>query len=97
MNQHEAPLAELKEKRSKGTPVIFVNCLFESDISDRKAFLKTFVKRVEINGNSATVRYELPMGPGANGKDDAWVLSIDTFGGAGVSIGGTHALSFYLL
>jgi site-specific DNA recombinase len=57
--------------------------LVESDISDRKAFLKTFVKRTEIDGNSATMRYKLPMGPRANGKDHASVLPIDTFGGAG--------------
>jgi site-specific DNA recombinase len=62
-------------------PVIFASCL-SSDISDRKAFLKTFVKRIEIDGNSATVKYKLPMGPGSNGKDDASVLPNDIFGGA---------------
>ena len=69
--------------------------LVESDISGRKAFPKTFVINIEIPGNSATAKYGLPVVPGANGKDDASVPIIDTFGGAEVSIGRTSG-AFYV-
>ncbi len=38
--------------------------LVDSDTTDRKAFLRAFVKRIGIDGSSVTVRYKLPVGPG---------------------------------
>lgn len=37
--------------------------LEEVDLVASKAVLRTFVKRIEINGNKATIRYTLPMPP----------------------------------
>ncbi|AOV98748.1 recombinase family protein [Dehalococcoides mccartyi] len=54
--------------------------LAEAEISECKAFLKTFVKKIEINGNEATLKYRLPLPGLKNGKE---VLPIETLGGAG--------------
>lgn len=54
--------------------------LAEAEISECKAFLKTFVKKIEINGNKATLKYRLPLPGLKNGKE---VLPIETLGGAG--------------
>jgi site-specific DNA recombinase len=57
--------------------------LEEADLGSSKAFLKTFVKRVEINGNDAVIRYTLPVPPNGDMKDKVTVLPIDTPGGVG--------------
>jgi len=56
--------------------------LVESELTERKAFLRSFVKRIETDGKSVTVRYRMPIVPGANGWDDVSVLPIDNLGGA---------------
>lgn len=55
--------------------------LVESDLTERKAFLRSFVKRLETDGKSVTVRYKLPLVPGPSGWDDISVLPIDNLGG----------------
>jgi len=70
--------------------------LEESDITERKAFLRSFIKRIEINRDRVIVYYHLPLPRGEKGKVAAEVLPIDTFGGAGVTIGRTFELSFSL-
>ena len=59
------------------------NLLEESEFTERKAFLRSFVRRVEVDGTEVTVRYRLPMPPDGRSEDRAPVLPIDTFGGAG--------------
>ena len=57
--------------------------LVESDLTERKGFLRSFVKRLETDGKTVTVRYKLPLVQGTNGWDDVAVLPIDNLGGAG--------------
>jgi len=59
--------------------------LEESDFTERKAFLRSFVKRVEVDENEITVHYKLPSPPEGKSKERVLVLPIDTFGGAGVT------------
>ena len=57
--------------------------LVESDITERKAFLRSFIKRIEINKDEAIARYHLPLPSDENRKVSAGVLPIVTHGGAG--------------
>ncbi len=57
--------------------------LIESNLTERKAFLRSFVKRIETDGKSVTVRYKLPLVAGPSGWDDVSVLPIDNLGGPG--------------
>ncbi len=58
------------------------NLLEEADFVERKAFLRSFIKRVEISGTQVTVRYKIPM-PAGRELTEAGVLPIETPGGAG--------------
>ena len=58
------------------------NVLDEIDSQERKAFLKSFVKRIVIKGKKAVVQYKLPMPPDGKRKQEIEVLPIDTLGGA---------------
>jgi site-specific DNA recombinase len=51
----------------------------EANIPERKAFLRSFIKRIEINGDQARVTHKLPL---PTGKERVAVLPIETFGGA---------------
>ena len=57
--------------------------LEESDITERKAFLRSFVKRIEVDKERVTVHYTLPMPPDGKSFEQADVLSIGSFGGPG--------------
>ncbi len=57
--------------------------LEESDITERKAFLCSFIKRIEINRDSVMVHYHLPLPQGEKRTMAAEVLPIVTLGGAG--------------
>ena len=57
--------------------------LEESDFTQRKAFLRSFIKRIEINKKQVTIQYHLPLPPGDKEKVTVEILPIDTFGGAG--------------
>ena len=57
--------------------------LEESDITERKAFLRSFVTRVEIDKEQVTVHYTLPMPPDGKSSEQAGVLPIGTLGGEG--------------
>jgi len=37
--------------------------LEEADLTGRKAFLRSFIKRIEVNEKQATIHYNLPMPP----------------------------------
>lgn len=67
--------------------------LEDAGFTDSKTFLRSFVKRIVINGRTATVYYNLPLPPGGKNKS---VLPIDTPGGAGVTIGRTFEMEFSL-
>ena len=56
--------------------------LEEADIAESKAFLRSFIKRIEIDKSQAVVHYSLPV-PYGEGTRAVGVLPIDTPGGAG--------------
>ncbi len=56
--------------------------LKEADITESKAFLRSFIKRVEINNRQAVIHYNLPVPLYQGEKLSAGVLPIDTLGGA---------------
>ena len=55
--------------------------LEESDIIERKAFLRSFIKRIEISSDKAVVYYHLPLPQDEKSKVTAEVLPIITPGG----------------
>ncbi|MFC2060569.1 hypothetical protein ACFLTZ_05740, partial [Chloroflexota bacterium] len=50
----------------------------EASLTERKAFLRSFIKRIEIGGDKVRVIHKLHL---PTGKDKIAVLPIDTFGG----------------
>jgi hypothetical protein len=56
--------------------------LEEADFTERKAFLRSFIKRIEVNKKQVTVYYNLPM-PQDMSSQQVGVLPIDTLGGEG--------------
>jgi site-specific DNA recombinase len=57
--------------------------LGEADILESKAFLRSFIKRIEIDGGSAKIHYVLPMPPDGRMKESLEVLPMVTLGGEG--------------
>jgi site-specific DNA recombinase len=56
--------------------------LSEGDCTQSKAFLRSFVKKVIINGDKAKIQYRLPMSPEGKKIQSVSVLPTDTLGGA---------------
>ena len=56
--------------------------LTESDVARSKAFLRSFVKRIEVAADKVTLWYKLPLPAGSGKKDNTEVLPIVTSGGA---------------
>jgi chromosome segregation ATPase len=42
--------------------------IMEAGITERKAFLRSFIRRIEINGDRATINYLLPFPQGKKGR-----------------------------
>ena len=57
--------------------------LDESDVVQRKAFLRSFVKKVVVGKEEVKLHYALPMPPDVKREQSVGVLPIDTLGGAG--------------
>jgi site-specific DNA recombinase len=57
--------------------------LGEADILETKAFLRSFIKRIDIDGESAKIHYILPIPPDGKMKEPVGVLPMVTFGGEG--------------
>jgi len=58
-------------------------CLLgEAEVLESKAFLRSFIKRVEIDGEHAKIHYILPMPPDGKTRESLGVLPMVTFGGA---------------
>ena len=55
--------------------------LGEADFTESKAFLRSFIKRIVLDGENATIHYNLPMPPDGKKKQSVGVLPIDTLGG----------------
>ena len=58
------------------------NLLEEGDFTQSKTFLRSFVKKVIINGDKAKIQYRLPMPPDGKKTQSLGVLPIVTPGGA---------------
>lgn len=54
--------------------------LDEADFAESKAFLRSFIKRIEVGKETATIYYNLPI-PVSGGKEEVSVLPMVTFGG----------------
>ena len=57
--------------------------LEEAGFAERKGFLRSFIERIEVDGDQVTIRYRLPLPGKGNPREDVRVLPIDTPGGAG--------------
>ena len=57
--------------------------LVETGFTESKTLLRSFVKRIIINRDRATIYYNLPMPPDGKRKQSVGVLPIDTPGGEG--------------
>jgi site-specific DNA recombinase len=55
--------------------------LEEADFTERKAFLRSFIKQIEVNKKQVTVYYNLPMPQDVQSREQVGVLPIDTLGG----------------
>ena len=55
--------------------------LEEADFTERKAFLRSFIKQIEVNKKQVTVYYNLPMPQDVQSREQVGVLPIDTPGG----------------
>ena len=53
--------------------------LEESELTECKAFLRSFIERIDVDGSEATIRYRLPLPQGGKTHDRISVLPIDTF------------------
>jgi site-specific DNA recombinase len=61
-----------------------LECLLgEPNILESKAFLRSFIKRIEIDGGSAKIHYVLPVPPDGKTKESLEVLPMVTSGGEG--------------
>ncbi len=54
--------------------------LEEGDFTQSKTFLRSFVKKVIINGDKAKIQYRLPMPPDGKRTQSVGVLPIENFG-----------------
>ena len=55
--------------------------LEEADFTERKAFLRSFIKRIEVNKRQVTVHHNLPIPQGMPSREQVGVLPIETLGG----------------
>ncbi len=56
--------------------------LEEGRVAESKAFLRSFIKRIEIDGGHARVDYDVPVPPDGGQGDSVEVLPLVTLGGA---------------
>ena len=59
--------------------------LKEADITESKAFIRSFIKRIEINKSEAIIHYNLPVPQYWGEKQSAGVLPIDNLGGPNIT------------
>ena len=53
----------------------------EADMAQRKSFIKSLVKGIEVYGEKVIVRNKLPLPDDGRGLTETSVLLIETFGG----------------
>jgi site-specific DNA recombinase len=57
--------------------------LEEAEVIERRAFLRSFVKRIEVNKGRVTIDYKLPLPQNGKANEPGAVLPTVTFGGPG--------------
>lgn len=57
--------------------------LEEAEVLERRAFLRSFVKRIEVNKGQVTIDYRLPLPQSGKANEPSAVLPTVTFGGPG--------------
>lgn len=57
------------------------NLLNNSPLSERKAFVRSFVKEVKVTGDSVLLTYTMPLAPGGTSVEKLGVLSTVQDGG----------------
>jgi DNA invertase Pin-like site-specific DNA recombinase len=67
--------------------------LEDGDFIQSKAFLRSFVKKIIIDGDKAKIQYHLPMPPDGKRTQEEEVLPINTLGGAEETISRTENVS----
>jgi len=72
------------------------NILDESEVAQRKAFLRSFVKKIVVEKEKVKLYYNLPVPPDGRKMDTVGVLPTDTPSGDRVSIGRTFEVAFNL-
>ncbi len=93
-DQARGPPSQVSDSPAQGTEHVDVemvksyaqdlrSLLEETGFTESKTFLRSFIKRIVINGENATIHYNLPMPPDGKKKQSVRVLPIDTLGGAG--------------
>ena len=70
--------------------------LEEADFTERKAFLRSFMKGREMSKRQVAAYYDLPIPQGVPSKEQVEVLPIDTAGGPEWTIDRTFELAFSL-
>ena len=79
-NSHESPSVD--EALVKAYAQDLHGLLEESEVTERKAFVRSFVERIDVEMGQVTIHYTLPL-PSVTGKAHlVEVLPIITFGGA---------------
>ncbi len=73
------------------------NLLEEADFTQSKTFLRSFVKRITIDGDKAKIEYNIPMPTYGKKMESVGVLPINTLGGDRVTLGRTFELEFKLI
>ena len=72
------------------------NILDESEVAQRKAFLRSFVKKIVVEKERVKLHYNLPVPPDGRKMETVGVLPIDTPSGDRVTVGRTFELVFNL-
>ena len=57
------------------------NFIDNTDLLSRKAFIKSFVKEIEVSGNEGSIKYTFPIPPDNHDEEGLGVLPTVRYGG----------------
>jgi site-specific DNA recombinase len=73
---------ELADERIVGEYVYDLRQFIDSsELSERKAFIKSFVKEIKVTGNEGQIRYTFPVPPDNHEEEGLGVLPTVRYGG----------------
>jgi site-specific DNA recombinase len=67
-----------------------------SELTERRAFIKSFVKEIKVTGNEGQIKYNFPIPPDNHEEEELGVLPIVRYSGRWCTIPRTFELSFSL-